>query len=169
MKRAIFIAAALVALIPSTSILARAHHVSASMTDTQKIEAWGVKWKRQLEAGDIEPLRDMYEPDAILMSNGSPPQVGVDAILAFLTRNKTAGNAVTIDFANEEIVIDKDRAYLTAKYWMTITIPSGSVIDVMGRSFLVYKKGADDSWRLWRDIDNQAPDILTEGRPAPAS
>lgn len=168
MKKQLLLAAAMVALLPSTPALARTHHVSVVTMDKQKIEAWGTKWKAQLEAGDIEPLRNMYEPDAVLMSNGSPPQVGVDAIMAFLKRNKTAGNAVTIDFENEEIVIDRDRAYLTAKYWMTITVASGAVIDVMGRSFLVYKKGEDGTWRLWRDMDNQAPDVLVEGRPVAA-
>lgn len=146
---------------------ARAHHHAAqTASDTAQIEAWGRNWKRFFEAGDTDSLRAMYEPDAVLMAHGSEPQIGVDAILAFLGRNKAVGNRVRIDFANEDISIDGDRAYLTAKYWMTITPASGAGIDVMGRSFLVYKKGADGTWRLWRDMDNQAPDVRAEDRPA---
>lgn len=141
-------------------------HAAATASDTRQIEQWGHDWKRLFEAGDTESLRAMYEPDAVLMSHGSEPHVGVDAILAFLGRNKAAGNRITIDFANEDITIDGNRAYLTAKYWMTITLANGKVIDVMGRSFLVYKKSAEGRWRLWRDMDNQAPDVLAADRPS---
>lgn len=133
--------------------------------DRQQIIDWGKKWKRHFEAGDTEKLRDMYEPDAVLMAHGTPPQQGVEAILTFLGRNKAAGNKVTIDFANEEIRIDGSKAYLTAKYWMTISPPGAQPINVRGRSFLVYKKGPDGQWRLWRDMDNQAPDVRAEDRP----
>lgn len=136
-----------------------------SVADSQQITAWAGQWKRLIEAGDIEQMRDMYEPDAVLMSNGAPPQIGVDAILNFLSRNKVAGNKVTIDFVNEDLALENDRAYLTAKYWMTITLARGSTINVIGRSFLVFKKGQDKKWRLWKDIDNQAPDVRSEDRP----
>lgn len=135
------------------------------ISDDQQITEWAANWKRLIEAGNIEQMRDMYEPDAVLMSNGAPPQIGVDAILNFLKRNKLAGNKVTIDFANEDLTLEGERAYLTAKYWMTITLARGSTINVMGRSFLVFKKGLDGKWRLWKDIDNQAPDIRPEDRP----
>ena len=142
-----------------------AHQANVSISDEQRITGWAAKWKKLLEAGEIGQLRDMYEPDAVLMANGAPPQAGVEAILAFLGRNKAAGNRVDIDFANEEIVIEGSRAYLTAKYWMSITLATGSTINVQGRSFLVFKQGADSKWRLWKDIDNQAPDVLAEDRP----
>ncbi len=136
-----------------------------SVADSQQISAWAAQWKQLIEAGHIEKMRDMYEPDAVLMSNGAPPQIGVNAILKFLGRNKVAGNKVTIDFANEDLTLEGDRAYLTAKYWMTITLARGSSINVMGRSFLVFKKNQDKKWRLWKDIDNQAPDVRSEDRP----
>ncbi len=131
----------------------------------QQITDWAANWKMHLEAGEIEKLRDMFEPDAILMANGAPLLRGVDAILEFLGRNKAAGNQVSIDFANEEIGIEGSRAYLTAKCWMTITLAKGSTINVRGRSFLVFKLGADRKWRLWKDMDNQAPDVSVEDRP----
>ncbi len=141
-------------------------HTETSPTDEQMIIEWGTKWQQLFQSGDVEEMRDMYEPDAVLMSHGALPQTGVDAILSFLGRNKAAGNNVTIDFANEDITIDGQRAYLTAKYWMTITLADGQVLDFKGRSFLVYKKSRDGLWRLWRDMDNQAPDVVAEDRPA---
>lgn len=154
-----------VATIASPATALADHNAVTTASDTEQIEQWGRDWKRLFEAGDTEGLRPMYEPDAVLMSHGSEPQVGVDAILSFLGRNKAAGNQVTIDFANENITIDGERAYLTAKYWMTITLTDGNAIDVMGRSFLVYKKSTAGRWRLWRDMDNQAPDVVATDRP----
>lgn len=145
------------------------HHAATEISDEAKINAWANKWKSAFQAGDVEQLRDMYEPDAVLMANGAVPAKGREAILEFLGRNKAAGNAVTIDFQNEELKIDGDRAYLTAKYWMTITLQTGKALDFMGRSFLVFKKNPADNgraeWRLWRDIDNLAPDVRAEDRP----
>ncbi len=160
------IAAALAITLPASSPASALNgHAETSSTDEQMITEWGTKWQQLFEAGDVEQMRDMYEPDAVLMAHGALPQIGVDAILSFLGRNKAAGNKVTIDFANEDITIEGQRAYLTAKYWMTITLVNGQVLDFKGRSFLVYQKSRDGLWRLWRDMDNQAPDVAAEDRP----
>lgn len=165
--KASLIAAALAITLPAFSpAYALDSHTETSPTDEQMIIEWGTKWQQLFQSGNVEQMRDMYEPDAVLMAHGALPQIGVDAILAFLGRNKAAGNKVTIDFANEDITIDGQRAYLTAKYWMTITLADGKVLDFKGRSFLVYKKSGNGLWRLWRDMDNQAPDVLAEDRPA---
>ncbi|SIN59748.1 Ketosteroid isomerase homolog [Parasphingorhabdus marina DSM 22363] len=166
MKKYQLSCALLIASLPAATPVAANHAAAEAMAaDTRLIIDWGTAWKRHFEAGDTEKLRDMYEPDAVLMANGAPPKTGVDDILEFLGRNKKAGNQVTIDFANEDITIDGKYGYLTARYWMTITPPGARPINVMGRSFLVYKKGDDGRWRLWRDMDNQAPDVRAEDRP----
>ncbi|MEO0439312.1 MAG: DUF4440 domain-containing protein [Pseudomonadota bacterium] len=163
---ALLIALMVPALLSATPVVAADSPAETGKSDTEQIIDWSNSWKRHFEAGDTEKLRDMYEPDAVLMTNGAPPQMGVEAILGFLGRNKAAGNIVTIDFANEDITIDDNYGYLTARYWMTIVPPGAPPINVMGRSFLVFKKGADGQWRLWRDMDNQAPDVRAEDRPA---
>lgn len=163
--KSLSMAAAFLLMPLHVAIAAPTSSTQISQSDEQQITAWAKRWKQLLEAGRIEHMRDMYETDAVLMSNGAPPQIGVDAILKFLGRNRAAGNNVSIDFANEDLTIEDDRAYLTAKYWMTITLNRGSTINIMGRSFLVFKKGQDRKWRLWKDMDNQAPDIVPEGRP----
>lgn len=129
------------------------------------VVAHGREWKRLYEAGDIAGLRPLYEPDAILMTNGAPILKGVDAILAYLGRLKASGGRATIDFAPEDVTVEGDRATLIAKYWLTIMPTAGAPIDARGRSFLVLKKGRDGAWRLWRDIDNVAPDVTAAERP----
>ncbi len=167
MIKTVMLVSAIFALsFPASPTWAAAPHVQTRLTDEQKIARWSKHWKQYFEAGDTDQLREMYEPDAVLMTHGTPAVRGVEAILTFLGRNIKAGNKVRIDFANEEIIIDGDRGYLTAKYWMTIKMSDGDPVEIMGRSFLVFKKGSNGAWRLWRDMDNQAPDVLTEERPA---
>ncbi|WP_337658845.1 YybH family protein [Sphingorhabdus sp. Alg231-15] len=165
-KTAILVSAIFALSIPASSTWAAETHAQTKSTDEQKIARWSTRWKQYFEAGDTEQLREMYESDAVLMTHGTPAVRGVEAILTFLGRNTKAGNKVRIDFANEEILIDGNRGYLTAKYWMTIERSEGDPVEVKGRSFLVFKKGSNGAWRLWRDMDNQAPDVLTEERPA---
>jgi len=76
-----FIFLILTPVIPST---AEQLSIGVPKTEHHKIVNWGEEWKKLVETGEIEQLRDMYEPDAVLMANGTPPQKGVDSILKFL-------------------------------------------------------------------------------------
>lgn len=134
--------------------------------DLAAIRAHGERWKTLYEAGDIEAMRDLYTPDAVLMTHGAPKLVGVDAILAHLARLKEAGGRAEIDFAEESLEVDGDRADLVSKYWMTIYPPAeASPIEAAGRSWLTFRRGGDGIWRLWRDMDNQAADVHIAQRP----
>lgn len=121
----------------------------------------GARWRALYEAGDWDGLRDLYADDAVLMTHGQEKIEGADAIVAFLQRIPDAGGSVAFDFANEEVVASEseDEGYVTAKYRMTITFPGREPVVVAGRSFLVYKWNGE-RWKLWRDIDNLAPDAV---------
>jgi ketosteroid isomerase-like protein len=133
--------------------------------DQQAIIDHGNAWSALYEAGKVDEMRTLYEGDAWLMTQGAPLARGVDAILTFLRRNKERGYAVRFATDPEEIVIDGRYAFLTAKYWMTITPPGRDGIDLAGRSILIFKRGKDRKWRIWRDMDNMAPDVRKEDRP----
>ncbi len=134
--------------------------------DIQAIKDHGKLWSQLYEAGKVDEMRPLYEPDAWLMTQGAPAQKGVDAILAYLKRNKGGGSKVSFAVEPEQIIIDGNRAFLISKYWMTITPPGKPAIDAAGRSFLVFKRHKRE-WRIWRDIDNMAPDVRAEDRPKP--
>ncbi|MFZ4746324.1 MAG: YybH family protein [Sphingomonas sp.] len=137
----------------------------ATPRDEAAIIAHGKQWSALYEAGKIEEMRALYEPDAWLMTEGAPAAKGVDSILAFLKRNKASANTVAFAFAPEQITIDGPRGYLVSKYWMAIDTPAGQHIESAGRSFLVFKRGRNGTWRIWRDIDNRAPDVTPADRP----
>jgi ketosteroid isomerase-like protein len=129
------------------------------------IVAHGKQWSALYAAGRIDEMRTLYEPDAWLMTEGAPAAKGVDAILDYLRRNKATGNRVDFSFVPELITIDGPRAYLISKYWMVVDTSANKRIEAAGRSFLVFKRGKDGKWRIWRDMDNRAADVLFADRP----
>lgn len=121
----------------------------------------GMVWNNAIKAQDWEALRSLYTDDAVLMTQGQPKIEGADAILSFLQRIPNAGGTVDFAFDNEEVVVEGDLGTVTATYLMTISFPERDPIKVAGRSLLIYK-WQDGEWKLWRDIDNLAPDVTPE-------
>lgn len=126
-----------------------------------KLAAAGERWRTLYEAGEWEELRTLYTDDAVLMTADQQKLVGADNIVAFLQRLSNAGATVQFRFAPEETAVESGLGFVTAKYRMDIAFSGRDPVVVAGRSFLVYKWTAD-GWKLWRDMDNFAPDVTPE-------
>mgnify|MGYP005993441359 CR=1 FL=1 len=150
---------------PAQTETATALAADNSTADRQAILDHGELWTSLYERGAFEEMRPLYEPDAWLMTNGAPAAKGVDAILTYLAKSKAEASNVSFAFEPENITIDGDYSFLTSKYWMTIKASSPEPLEIAGRSFLVFKRGNDGKWRIWRDIDNQAPDVRIADKP----
>lgn len=138
--------------------------LAASPTNEQSsaglVEA-GERWRQLYEAGEWDTLRTLYTDDAVLMTQGTPKLEGADAIIAFLQRLSNMGATVKFAFEPEEALVENGLGFVTAAYRMDIVIPGRDPAVVVGRSFLVYK-WEDGMWKLWRDMDNLAPDVTPE-------
>jgi len=160
MNRFVLIAA--LALATSHSAPAMAQADAASIEDrTALLAAQGEKWRDILLSGDWAALRELYAHDAVLMTQGQAKIEGADAIVAFLQRVPKAGGSVDFTFENEEVIAKHGLGFVTARYLMTVTFPGREPILAAGRSFLVYKWDGT-GWKLWRDIDNLAPDATAQ-------
>lgn len=129
------------------------------------LAAAGQRWQEAYEARDWAGLRRLYTDDAVLMTQGQPKIVGADKIVAFLQRIPNAEGSVQFRFANEEVTLDPaGYGTVTAKYRMDIAPPGRDPVVVAGRSLLIYR-WQDGEWKLWRDIDNLAPDVTPADFP----
>lgn len=139
---------------------------AAPIDRAAQLAAQGERWRESYEAQDWDALRELYAEDAVLMTQGQNKIVGADAIIAFLRRIPDAGGRVAFEFANEEVALSGADTVgsVTAKYRMTIDFPERDPVTVAGRSFLVYE-WEGSRWKLWRDIDNFAPDATAAGFP----
>lgn len=126
--------------------------------------AAGERWRSLYEAGDWEGLRALYADDAVLMTQGQDKIEGADNILAFLQRLTDMGATVKFRFEPEEARVENDLGFVTALYLMEIAFPGREPAVVTGRSLLIYKRVAG-AWKLWRDMDNLAPDVTPESFP----
>lgn len=164
MKRALAIlplSLLLMACPPSEKMLQQ--WAAAQEEQEMQLAAVGERWKQAYHAQDWELLRSLYTDDAVLMTQGQPRIEGADNIVAFLQRIPNAGGTAQFQFENEEVSASSPYAnpthgFVTAKYLMTITFPGQEPVAVAGRSYLVYKYELGE-WKLWRDMDNFAPDV----------
>ena len=138
---------------------------AAQADRTAQLAAQGQRWTQHYEAQNWDALRELYTDDAVLMTQGQAKIEGADAIIAFLQRIPNAGGTVQFTFDNEEVdagpLYGSDYGFVTARYKMEIMFPGREPTAVVGRSFLVYKWDQGE-WKLWRDMDNTAPDVTLE-------
>jgi len=127
--------------------------------DNSSLEEFSPKWRTAYETGDFDSMRDLYEPDAWLMTRHQPARKGVDEILSYFKASREAGAKATITFDYEDEVIEGDLAVIVAKWWLESPQAVGEPVRDSGRSLVIFKRGKDGIWRLWRDIDNHTPDV----------
>ncbi len=133
---------------------------AAEQEDAQRIAAIaavvaaGERWKAAYAAADLAAIRDLYEPDCLVSPNGGPLLQGVEAVVAHFARHAAGGDRVAVDSTLESIEVEGARAFVMLRFVMTITHGRGVPRRVRGRTLLVYKRGADGAWRVWRDMDN---------------
>lgn len=127
------------------------------------LNAHANRWAELFSAGDFDAMVDLYEPDAWLMSHAQPAKRSRAEILDGFRVAAANGRQANIRFENESVEVTGPMATVIGKYWMDVAaVDDQPAMTVSGRSLVIYKQGADGVWRLWRDMDNQAPDI-TEG------
>ncbi len=129
------------------------------------LDAFSVRWRAAYEAGDFGAMNDLYEPDAWLMTRGQPARRSREAILAYFAASREAGARASIVFETEEITVDGPYAFKIAKWWLESPEAVDEPVRDSGRSFVIFRRGADGNWRLWRDIDNNTPDVSFAARP----
>ena len=130
----------------------------AKSADEAALDAYSASWRAAYQTGDFDALSDLYEPDAWLMTRDQPARKGRDAILAYFKASRQPGSKAVITFESENTVIDGAYAFKIALWRLESPKAVGEPLRDAGRSLVVFKRGKDGKWRLWRDIDNRTPD-----------
>jgi ketosteroid isomerase-like protein len=109
-------------------------------------------------------VRADYTEDAVVLPPNTPAIQGWDAIKAYILTEGTV-----LDFKVEMIEIEGrgDLAYVRGTYSMTVVTPDASgPTKGTGKYIEIWRKQADGSWKVIRDIFNS--DLPTPAPPAPA-
>ena len=120
------------------------------------------EWQRAYEAGDLDALLDLYTDDAFIQMRGIPAVDAAkdrDGFNAFFAR-LIDRPGLNVMFDEDELFFYEDNtiAHSIAKFVASMPGPDGSTIYDAARGLLMYRKGDDGKWRIWRDLDTPSPD-----------
>lgn len=117
------------------------------------IERGAAAWGDAVNRGDVNALAALYTTDALLMPPGAESVRGRAAVGEFLgglLSYSPRDVALTVD----EVDVCGDTAYEVGSYTMSLQPPGQARFTDRGKYIVVWKRGADGSWRIHRDIFN---------------
>jgi len=117
----------------------------------QAIEAADAKFCEAFNAGDAAALAALYTEDGMMMPPNHEMLQGKAAIEEYGTALASMG-VTGLSLTTVEVMQAGDMVVELAKY--TVTIPGG--LEDSGKSIVIWKKDADGSWKLHRDIWNSS-------------
>ena len=107
-------------------------------------------WESAMNAGDLEAVLELYEPDATVVPQPGQVVTGTDAI-----REVMSGFLALqprFELRPRQVLVTGDVALLMSEWTMQATGPDGSPVQMTATTSDVARRQADGSWRF--AIDN---------------
>ena len=120
----------------------------------QAIDQTNTKMIDALQRADTALIMSVYADDAVTMMSGQPAWRGKSEIA---TNGKQMFDAVKfsdVKFNTTSVDVAGDYAIETGAYEMTVTEKGKKAVADKGKYITVWKKQADGSWKVYRDISN---------------
>lgn len=117
-------------------------------TPTAAIEQCSV----MLEAGDIDGLMQLYDPDIVFMMEPGKVETGLNALRAFFA--PLLAFRPKMKFTRVSLLEADGVAQLSYRWKMTCTTPDGNLIEQKGVSSDVVRRRPDGSWAIIIDNPN---------------
>ena len=134
-----------------------------SEADAAAIRAHIDKFVAAWNTADNATLVNTISEDAILMQPNGPPHEGRDRIL------ETIASGYDIEMSQQTAVVDEvivmgDHAYARGAWIVVPTSTSGLYAQAsIGKWVVLYKRGPDGSWQIFRWMWNQASSAVPPG------
>jgi ketosteroid isomerase-like protein len=139
---------------PAAATLAGSPAVDVA-TVRQAIDAQNARFSAALPKGDTATIASLYADSAIVMFSNQPGARGHDAIAKSFAGFVTAVKPSAIALHTQDLIVSGDYAIETGAY--ELTAPGAKAAQPMrdvGKYVVVWKKQADGSYKLLRDIAN---------------
>lgn len=105
-------------------------------------------------AGDVTKLLANYADDAVFMFPNAPAMRGRAEIEAGIKKMMEGATFTNMKFTTEDVMLAGDMAVETGSNEMTITPKGGKAMVDKGKYITVWKRQADGSWKIVRDVSN---------------
>ena len=115
-------------------------------------------WAAAAQAKDAAKFVSVYAEDAVVMMAGAPDIRGIAAIREGIPA-MMQDPAFALSFEAETVKVARsgDLAYETGTYSMTMTGPDKKPATEKGHYVVVWRKGADDTWKVVVDAPISDP------------
>lgn len=114
------------------------------------------KCAEMIQAGDIDGLIQLYDPDIVMMMEPGKVQVGLDALREFFT--PLLALRPKMKFTRLSLLEADGVAQLSYRWESTSIAPDGSVMELKGISSDVVRRRPDGSWAVIIDNPNGGAD-----------
>jgi len=131
----------------------------------QAIEQANAKQADALNRGDSTGLVANYADDAVLMFPGEPPWRGRNEIGANGVKLIRSAKFSDVKLNTVSVDVAGDYAIETGSFEWTVTPKGGKPMPDKGKYLTVWKKQADGSWKVYRDIQQLRPAAPKELKP----
>jgi ketosteroid isomerase-like protein len=115
-------------------------------------------YERAWRSRDAAALAGLFTEDGFVLSNGSPPVRGRDAI-----RRKYASAGGSLALRAFEWSIDGSTGWIVGGFGQSEGAPDG------GKFILALRRGTDGRWRIAADMDNSNRGVRVAPAPTPSS
>lgn len=121
----------------------------------QAIEAANAQLVEAFNQGDAAAAAAFYTEDAIFMPPNSEPARGRQAIQEKTAADMAALHLSDLALTTSEVDVHGDTAIETGSFTIKLTPPGQEeAIQDQGKYIVIWKKQADGSWKVHRDIFN---------------
>jgi len=131
--------------------------MKVSNTDEVRVAIAAIdkKFMEDANRGDAAAGAAAYTDNAILMPPNHSPLEGKQAIEKYLTEIASQFQASNFQLSILEVDVQGDTAIVRGTYSANFTIPGvDAPMEDRGKTLQVWKKQADGSWKIHRDIWN---------------
>lgn len=125
---------------------------AASADDADAIVAAQEAWEATLNGDDPAAAADHFTADARLLPPDRPMAEGSEAIVAFWTALIEGPGQIDLNMIDVDVI--GDTAIETGTYDLTLPVEDGGETVLTGKTLVVWKRGADGTWRMAQDMWN---------------
>jgi uncharacterized protein (TIGR02246 family) len=120
----------------------------------QAIEQSNAKFSDAVKQGDTVAMVANYADDAVMMMDGTPAWRGRSEIAKQIIAAFKPMKGADVKLTTSQVDIGGDYAIETGTYETTVSAPGGKPQTERGKYVTVWKKQADGSWKIYRDVGN---------------
>lgn len=146
---------------PALAEIAVTSAARTTASDIAAIRAAGKAWAQAYADGRFAEIPEMYTVDTVVMPRGRTRIEGREAMRRAVG-GMAAGRHVDIAVTEREVRAIGDFGWYLGDFRVTYTPKEAGAAPISenGRSLIIYRRDTDGRWRVHRDIDSPAPQLV---------